>query len=333
MRVLITGASGFIGHHLVDHLLNETNWEIVALDRIDATSTPSRLRFVKNWSDHATRVKFVWHDLRAPLNLSVCRQVGTVDAVLHLAGSTHVDRSIEDPLLFVHDNVVGTANLLNWWREAALSHNFFLHFSTDEVFGPAALKENFGEWSRYNSSNPYAASKAGAEELAVAFSNTYKLKTCVIHTMNVFGERQHPEKFIPKVIWRILRGDNIQIHSDPVTGISGSRFYIHASNVARAVHWLVERRAEAKLLDKWNLVGEREISNLELVQMIERFIGKPANYELVGFPSNRPGHDARYSLDGTKLREAGFSYPENLDQSLERTVRWFVENPDWLGEL
>ncbi|GMV18592.1 MAG: dTDP-glucose 4,6-dehydratase [Polyangiaceae bacterium] len=329
MRVLITGLCGFIAHHVAEHLLHNTDWEIIGLDRIDATSTPHRLRFIPGWEELGKRVKFVWHDLRAPLNSSVDRQIGPVDVLIHMAASTHVDRSITEPLMFVQDNVIGTANLLNWWRKRA-SHPFMLHFSTDEVFGPAEGDYFFKEWDRYKSTSPYGASKAGAEELVCAFSNTYKFKANIVRVMNVIGERQHPEKFVPMTIGKLLRGEEILIHANKDCSAIGTRYYLHAANVAKALHWLVNRREELPFFDKWNLSGEREVSNLEMAQLLAKYTDTALRYRLVDSDQLRPGHDLRYAIDGTKLRDAGFSYPLNFEQSLERIVKWTLEHPEWL---
>jgi dTDP-glucose 4,6-dehydratase len=341
MRVLITGGLGFIGHHVIDHFLSATDWEIVTLDRIDATSTLHRLRHVRDWPKKAKRVSFVWHDLRAPINATVNRQIGPVDVALHMAASTHVDRSITEPRMFVEDNVIGTLNLLEWWRERrrgadtgrltdiSEDRTLFINFGTDEVFGPAKDGYDFKEWDRYNSANPYSAAKAGAEELTGAYSNTYGFRAVSTHTMNVFGERQHPEKFIPMTIAKISRGDTVKIHSDPKKG-PGSRFYTYAPNIAAALEWLISHDIEGPRYDKWNIVGEREIDNLAMAKLIAEIVGKPLHYELADCNKERPGHDFRYALDGSKLRDTGFEYPLSLEQSLVKTINWFVENPEWL---
>jgi len=337
---------GFIGHHVAEYFLKNTDWDLIGLDRIDATSTLHRLRFIDGWgTDLAKRVKFVWHDLRSPINEYTARQLEEdgIDVCLHLAASTHVDRSIEDPHSFVLDNVVGTCNLLSWWSSRVASPTvrecvdpmggrptpFFLQFGTDEVFGPAAEGQLHHEWHHFRSANPYAASKAGAEELACAFSNTYRLKVACTHTMNVIGERQHREKFVPLVIRKVLMEEKVSIHSNPDRTKAGSRFYLHAGNVGPALHWIVLNQEEQ--FDKWNIVGEREVDNLTMAQMIAHFVGKPLEHELVDFHSSRPGHDLRYALDGSKLKSAGFSFPMTLEQSIERTVKWYLEHRDWLG--
>lgn len=332
MRVLITGLCGFIGHHVADVLLTETDWDIVGLDRIDATSTPHRLRYLPDWQNKAKRTSFVWHDLRSPVNEMAAKKIGHVDVILHLAASTHVDRSIDDPLLFIQDNILGTYHALEFARQ--IKPKLFLNFSTDEVFGPAPVGTAYKEWDRYNAGNPYAATKAGAVELGNSYHNTYGAPVLTTFTMNVLGERQHSEKFVPKVISHVLSGKKLPIHANKAKTQSGSRFYIHARNVGYALKFLVERALkDASLIgNRVNIVGERETSNLELAEIIAGIIGKPLNYELVDFHSSRPGHDLRYALDGAKLRDQlGFTFPWSLQDSLENIVRWYLENRDWLA--
>jgi len=193
-RVLLTGGAGFIGHHVVDLLLRETNWEIVSLDRLDYSGNLNRLDNVVSSfpKEERKRVKVVFHDLRAEINSLLKNMLGEFDYILHLAASSHVDRSITYPMEFVMDNVVGTCNILNFAREQK-DLKRFIYFSTDEVFGPAPAGVNYSEKERYNSSNPYSATKAGGEELAVAFENTYKLPVFITHTMNVFGQDSIPK--------------------------------------------------------------------------------------------------------------------------------------------
>jgi dTDP-glucose 4,6-dehydratase len=190
-KVLITGGTGFIGHHLIEHFLLNTDWEFVCLDRLDTSGTLYRLHEVLhgetgvNHPEWKKRVRFVYHDLKSELNSFVANKIGKVDYILHLAAGSHVDRSIEDPMSFVMDNVVGTTNLLNFARTLD-SLELLVNFSTDEVFGPAPEGVKYKEWDRYNSTNPYSASKAGAEEMCLAFANTYKLPLVQTHCMNVF---------------------------------------------------------------------------------------------------------------------------------------------------
>lgn len=328
-RVIITGGVGFLGHHMVDYLLSTTDAEIVILDRLDSSGNINRLTELDSWKDNANRVNFVWHDMRAEIhsNVVLCSMLGKADTILHIGAGSHVDRSIEDPLSFVMDNVVGTCNILNFARRQDSLENF-VYFSTDEVFGPAPNGVDYLEWSRYNSGNPYSATKAGGEELCLAFHNTYKMPMKISHCMNIFGERQHPEKFIPLVIKKVLLGERVLIHADKTKTRAGSRFYIHAKNVCSAVDFILQRGENG---DKYNIVGEKEIDNLSLANTIASILGKPLNYELVDFHSSRPGHDLRYALDGSKMRDMGWNLPMNLEKSLESVISWSLNNPKWMG--
>ncbi len=326
--VLITGISGFIAHHVAEAILRETDWNIISIDRIDEAGNLGRLENIEMWPHVRDRVKFIWHDLKAPINELVSKKIGAnVDYILHLAAGSHVDRSIENPLDFVHDNIIGTAHLLEYARKLP-NLKLFNYFSTDEVFGPAPEGINYKEGDPHNPKNPYAATKAAAEDLCIAYENTYKLPVFITNTMNVFGERQHPEKFIPKVIKSVLNGETITIHSHPSRLKAGTRFYIHARNVASALMFLLEH---AKPGERYNIVGEKEVDNLTLAQFIAKVIGKPLKYDMIDFHSSRPGHDLRYALDGTKLQNMGFKYPKNLESSLEKTIKWYLENKEWLN--
>lgn len=341
MRVLLTGGAGFLGHHLIEHLLKTTDWEIILMDRLDLSGNLNRVQEVfegiKNWNVNnyeewvkynsmRSRVQWVYHDFKAPLSNTLAKTIGDVDGILHVGASTHVDRSISDPLSFVYDNVVGTTNILEFMR-LHCPFAWMVYFSTDEVFGPAEEGVKYKEWARYDSGNPYAASKAGGEEMCLAYANTYRLDVRISHCMNIFGERQHKEKFIPLVIHKVLQGETVTIHADATKTKAGSRSYIHARNVASAVQFIIEHGV---IRQKYNIVGSQEVDNLTLAQMIAKVIGKPLQYELVDFHSSRPGHDLRYALDGTLLREMGWQPAINFEESLERTVQWTLNNPQWL---
>jgi dTDP-glucose 4,6-dehydratase len=337
-RVLITGGAGFIAHHTVEKILKETDWQIVTLDRLDYSGNLNRLADVMKDMAPETkkRVEIVYHDLRAEINPMISTMLGDVNIVLHLAAGSHVDRSIEFPMEFVQDNVIGTVNLLNYVRTLKNLERF-IYFSTDEVFGPAPKGVNYAERDRYNSTNPYSASKAAAEELCVAFENTYSLPIYITHTMNVFGERQHPEKFIPLVIRKARDGEKITIHSDASKTIPGSRHYIHAKDVADGLLFLLNLKGVTFEKDyggakcpKFNLVGPEEINNLELAKLIAEAQNKELNYELVDFHSSRPGHDLRYALSGEYMKQLGWVPQISLRERIKEVVTWTLENDRWL---
>ena len=189
--VLITGGAGFIAHHVIDLILRTTNWHVVCLDRLDISGNLNRLHDMLQDHDAtmvSQRLRIVFHDLRAEINSQIVHDIGHIDIILHLAAGSHVDRSIAYPMEFVQDNVVGTVNLLDYARKNLPNLERFVYFSTDEIFGIAPPGVSYREYDRYNSTNPYSASKAAAEEFCVAYENTYKMPIVVTHTMNVFGE-------------------------------------------------------------------------------------------------------------------------------------------------
>jgi dTDP-glucose 4,6-dehydratase len=241
---------------------------------------------------------------------------------------------------FVMDNVVGTCNILNFAREKK-DLKRFIYFSTDEVFGPAPAGVNYSEKERYNSSNPYSATKAGGEELAVAFENTYKLPVFITHTMNVFGPRQHPEKYIPMCIRKVRDNDTIFIHSDKTKTIPGSRFYIHGSDVADAIYFLLNLNEEqlnsvylpdygGAKCPKFNIVGKEEIDNLQLAKYIANCQDKELKYEMIDFHTSRPGHDLRYALSGEFMKSLGWTPKFSLRERIKEVVDWSMANQEWI---
>src|SRR3990167_3857105 len=326
MRILITGGAGFIGHHFVEHFIKNTDWDIVVLDRLNyAIFGFDRLRDINCFDDK--RIFILTSDFTLSIKNGLAQEIGEIDYILHMGAETHVDNSILNPEPFVMSNVVGTMRMLDFARTQK-NLKKFIYFSTDEVFGPAPIGINHKEWDRYNSGNPYAASKAGGEELALAYANTYKIPVIITHTMNLYGERQHPEKFIPKVINALLNDEIIYIHSNKDKTKAGSRYWIHCRNMADAILFLLNKDLEVP--DKFNIVGEKEVDNFELAQLIAEIMNKKLKYEMVDFHSSRPGHDLRYALDGSKMKILGWSPPIYFEESLHKTVEWMLENKKWL---
>lgn len=326
MRYLITGGAGFIGHHVVQYLLKNTEHEILLIDRLDVSGNLHRLSEIGCNKCYRYRVNFIYHDLKSPINDLISNKIGNVDVILHLAAATHVDRSIYDPMSFVMDNIVATVNLLDYARSVD-NLKTFLYFSTDEVFGPAPEGVKYKEWDRYHSGNPYAASKAGAEEMCIAYQNTYGLRVIITHTMNVIGERQHPEKFLPMCISKALKGEAVTIHANKEKTKAGSRFYIHAKDVADAVFFVLDH---GEIGEKYNIVGAVELDNLELALKVSESACVPLQYELVDFHSSRPGHDLRYALDGERMKSMGWTPPQTIDERIDQTVKWTINHQQWL---
>jgi dTDP-glucose 4,6-dehydratase len=338
--VLITGGAGFIAHHVIDKILKETDWNIVSLDRLDISGNLNRLHDMLQDHDPkevARRLRIIFHDLKAEVNSQIIADIGHVDIVLHLAAGSHVDRSITYPMEFVQDNVVGTVNMLDYARKHLPNLEKFVYFSTDEIYGIAPPGVAYKEYDRYNSTNPYSASKAAAEEFCVAYENTYKMPIVVTHTMNVFGERQHPEKFIPATIQKVRDGETVVIHADPSRTVAGSRMYIHAKDVAEGLMFILDLEDYQHTGDyghahcpKFNLVGTEEIDNLTLAQMIAAAVGKELKYEMTDFHTSRPGHDMRYALDGGLLAGLGWEPKIKLSERINEMVQWTLTNERWL---
>ena len=341
-NVLVTGGAGFIAHHAIDKILADTDWNVVCLDRLDISGNLNRLHDML--LDHdanmvSQRLRIIFHDLKAELNSQIVEDIGHIDIILHLAAGSHVDRSITYPMEFVQDNVVGTVNILDYARKNFPDLEKFVYFSTDEIFGVAPPGVSYKEYDRYNSTNPYSASKAAAEEFCVAYENTYKMPIIVTHTMNVFGERQHPEKFIPATIQKVRDGEKVIIHADPSRTHAGTRMYIHAKDVAEGLMFiLTELPKDYKHTGdyghahcpKFNLVGTEEIDNLTLAQMIAAGVGQELIYEMTDFHTSRPGHDMRYALDGGLLASLGWEPKIKLSERIAEMVQWTLENDRWL---
>jgi dTDP-glucose 4,6-dehydratase len=329
MSVLVTGGCGFAGHHLVEHLLETTDHDVVVLDSLTYAGRADRLLDIEGFD--AGRVRIMWHDLRAPLPDHPALE--DVTAVLHLAAESHVDRSIAEPVPFVMNNVAATLNLLEWARTKPLTH--FVQISTDEVYGPAAEGHAHQEWEPHIPSNPYAASKSAQEALAISYWRTYGLPVVITNTMNLYGERQHPEKFVAMLVQRISVRLPVTLHGRP-DGYGwdpSSRHWLHARNHADALCWLLGREPAlyadgADRPDRWHIAGE-ERTVLEMAESVGMILNRQPSIRWEDYHSSRPGHDHRYALDSSKIHAAGWKPPYSLDDALERTVRWMVQHPEW----
>lgn len=338
MKVLLSGSAGFVGAHVLRHLLVNTDWEIVCPVSFKHKGMPARIAASVDEGDWS-RVTITRQDLSACVFAS---DFGHIDVIMNVASESHVDRSISDPVSFTDNNHQLMVNMLELAR--ALKPKLFLQMSTDEVYGPAPAGYAHKEWDTMLPSNPYSASKAAQEALCIAYWRTFGVNVVITNTMNIVGEMQDFEKFVPKVMRSALRGEVMPIHTSP-DGVPGSRFYLHARNLADAWLWLTRRYLDAERQpcwrvpmfvdgfdrpDRWHIVGEREIDNIEMATLIAQMMGEPIQLEPVNFHQSRPGHDLRYALDGTKLTEAGWKAPFSLEESLRKTVQWTMAHPEWL---
>lgn len=333
-KIVITGGCGFLGHHVVEHFLKNTDWQIVIIDKMEHDKAIARITDIECFKDeNVERVKFLACNLSLPMTQGVFEVVKDAQVFLHIAAESHVDNSIAFPAPFIQNNVMSTVYLLDAVRMLD-TKPLFLYFSTDEVFGPCPEDYLFREDDVHSPKNPYAASKSASEQVVTSYANTYGIRTVITRCMNIFGERQHPEKFVPMVIKSVLEGKTVTIHADSTKTIPGSRFYIHARNVADALLTILSNCDDDEDLligESLHIVGEREIDNLTLAKMIAENVGLELHYELVDFHSSRPGHDLRYGMSGNKIEMLlGWRPPMHVDESLKRMVEWTLKNRNWL---
>jgi dTDP-glucose 4,6-dehydratase len=342
-KVLLTGAGGFVGHHTLSHLLKTTDWEFVVTDSFNHFGTSSRLRAVfEEIKDANKRVKVITHDLSAPIDSITAHEFGKINTIINMASGSHVDRSISHPRPFVENNIALALTMFDYARTLD-DLKCFIQISTDEVYGPAPEGTFHKEWEPLIPSNPYSASKMGQEAIATAYWRSYGLPLVITNTMNIIGERQDVEKFVPKTVSSLLSGKKMTVHSRVEHGsivTSGSRFYLHARNQADALRFLVEHFSKTPHCyydglskpERFNVRGEVEIKNDEMVHLIADILGvdKNLSVDYVNVEGTRPGHDLRYALDGSRLESLGWKPPVPFEESLERTVLWTKNNPQWL---
>ena len=333
-KILITGAAGFVGSHLVEHTLLTTDWDIIALVKMDRAGDLNRIEEVlsnperpEGWRD---RVKVVRHDLNDSLE-TVHKHIGEVDYIAHLAANSHVDYSIEHPVEVFINNAKTTANMLEYARLHQPNLKKFLYFSRDEVYGPAPEGYDYTEEDKLNPSNPYSAGKAAGEMIVTAYKVTYGLPVLITNTMNIFGERQDPEKLIPKTMQKLDDpSEPMTVHGMP--GNIGKRHWLHARNAADAVIFLLQHPIVG---EKVHIVGDVEMDNLEMVKLIAKGMGlkdlkEGEDYVHLDFHSTRPGHDSRYAMSGKKLANLGWVAPVEFESSLLKTVEWTMAHPEWV---
>ena len=330
MRVLVTGITGFIGHHVLDWLLRNTDMEVVGLCRLSYAGNLGRVAELESVRRNPNRVSYVWHDLRAPLTEGVHARIGRVDFVIHIAAETHVDRSLVDATIFAQSNVVGTTNLLEYLRRHQPGLRKVVSMGTDEYYGPAPEGVCFREGDPPRPSNPYSASKVGQWAMEYAFAHAHGLPICWAFAMNAYAPRQHPEKFIPRTVRAMLRGEEVVLHGRSRQDLA-SRCWVYCEDLASALEWLLWHGRPKEV---YHVVGEErtvwEIADIIAQEVTGQPLERYPRVRILDYHRARPGHDRRYALDGSKLRALGWSPRWPLETTLRRTVRWMVEHPQWL---
>lgn len=335
MTVLITGISGAIGIHMLGAVMHGTDWDVIGIDSFRHKGYPDRLS--TTFSDHPDwqeRTTIMTHDLTAPFTDRQIKKLEEVDYIINLASLSDVQASIDDPVTFVRNNSDLMLNMLELARK--IKPKTFLHFSTDEVYG-SAPKDSKGhkEWDTILPSNPYSASKAAQEAYAIAYWRTYGVPIVITNTMNNFGEMQGASKYPAMIQKNVSLNRIVTVHTSS-DGQIGTRYYLHSRNAADATLFILGRPAymhkagELDRPDRYNIVGDKQVDNLELAKTIARLMNKELRYEQVDFHSKAPGHDLHYGLDGTKLKELGWVSPMSFEDSLKATIEWQQQHEEWL---
>ncbi len=332
-RVLVTGCAGFIGSTVIAQWLRDTDWRLIGVDTLGYAGLRESL------AEALDAPRFTLHvaDIADAAAMAEVFAREQPDAVVHLAAESHVDRSLSGPAAFIQTNLVGMAVLLDAARRhtGTLDHQRraefrFLNVSTDEVFGALGPTGRFNEGSPHAPNSPYSATKAGADHLARAWHRSYGLPVLTTYSPNNYGPRQLPEKLIPRIIAAALAGQPLPIYGDG----SQIRDWLHVDDHACALRAVLER---GQIGETYCVGGGTEVSNLVLVQRLCALLDarRPASAPhaaLIRHVADRPGHDWRYALDGSKLeRELGWAAQRRLDEGLAATVDWYLANPDWLA--
>ena len=359
-NILITGGAGFIGSHVVRLFVNKyPDYHIICLDKLTYAGNLANLKDIED----APNYTFVKADICDYETIQALMQQHNIDSIIHLAAESHVDRSIKDPFTFARTNVMGTLTLLQaaklYWESLPerYAEKLFYHISTDEVYGALELShpegieppftttassgehhlaygtDFFYETTKYNPHSPYSASKASSDHFVRAFHDTYGMPTIVTNCSNNYGPYQFPEKLIPLFI------NNIRQHKPlPVYGKGENvRDWLYVVDHARAIETIFHK---GKPAETYNIGGFNEWKNIDLIKVmiktVDRLLGNPEGYsdELITFVTDRAGHDLRYAIDSTKLKdELGWEPSLQFEEGIEKTVRWYLDNQEWLDNI
>ena len=330
MKILITGGAGFIGSHVVRLFVTKyPMYEIYNLDALTYAGNLENLVDIENTSNY----HFIKGDVTDQKFIDTLFDTYGFDKVIHLAAESHVDRSIANPLSFVKTNILGTVNLLNackaTWKNKA--GKLFYHISTDEVYGSLGQDGLFTEHSSYDPNSPYAASKASSDHFVRAYHETYKLPVVISNCSNNYGPNHFPEKLIPLFINNIINEQPLPVYGDG----QYTRDWLYVIDHARAIDTVLHN---GRAGETYNIGGDNEWQNIDLIKLLcnlmdeKLFRKRGSSQELITFIKDRPGHDKRYAIDASKLKqELGWKPLVTFEEGLCRTIDWYLDNPAWLA--
>jgi dTDP-glucose 4,6-dehydratase len=312
--ILITGGCGFIGSNFVRHMLAKRRYRIVNFDKLTYAGNPENLQDIEK----DERYTFIKGDIAEASDAEKVFEL-PIEFVVNFAAESHVDRSIIDPDAFIKTNINGTFRLLEMARKKNVKK--FVQISTDEVYGSLGKEGKFREDTPLAPNSPYSASKASADVLAMAYYTTYGMPVVITRCSNNYGPYQFPEKLIPLIISNALDGIELPVYGDGLN----IRDWIHVADHCEAIDVVLHKGKEGNV---YNVGGENERTNIEIVKLILKVLGKPET--LIKYVKDRPGHDRRYAIDSTKLRqELGFTPHTDFAQGMEETVKWYKDNRVW----
>jgi dTDP-glucose 4,6-dehydratase len=332
-NILVSGGAGFIGSHLVRLLVNKyQDYHIINLDALTYAGNLENLKDIEAKQNY-TFIKCDIYDFK---KVSQVFKDYEIDGVIHLAAESHVDRSIEDPFSFAKTNVMGTLNLLqaakSYW-ENNFNNKLFYHVSTDEVYGSLDKTGYFTEKTRYDPHSPYSASKASSDHFVRAFYDTYNLPVVISNCSNNYGPFQFPEKLIPLFINNIMNNKPLPVYGKG----ENVRDWLYVEDHVRAIDDIFHK---GKLNETYNIGGFSEWKNIDLIKVliktVDRMLGREegSSEKLITYVTDRAGHDLRYALDATKIKEElGWEPSLQFEEGIEKTIKWYLENKDWMDNV
>ena len=333
-KVLITGGAGFIGSHVLRLFVNKyPEYKIYNLDKLTYAGNLQNLVDLESKPNY----EFIKGDITDQSFIQSIFEKHAFDSVIHLAAESHVDRSIKNPMEFILTNVIGTVNLLNsakdFWKNSTREDHLFYHISTDEVYGSLGEEGYFTETTSYDPQSPYSASKASSDHLVRAYLNTYKLPVVLSNCSNNYGPNQFPEKLIPLCINNIKHNRPLPVYGKG----ENIRDWLYVVDHARAIDVVFH---DGKIGETYNIGGFNEWKNIDIVHLLCKIMDKKLgrnegdSAKLITFVTDRAGHDHRYAIDATKIKdELGWEPSLQFEEGLDKTVDWYLENTEWMENV